>query len=742
VQFALPLPWWTLLLLIVAIGAIGWASYAGPIVPLPRLQRGALAALRAATLLLLVGAMLRPVRVMPPAATDAVVPVLVDVSRSMRLTDAPSTALGASGRARMDAAREVLDQRIRPALDGRFQTEVWSFGNALAPLDNGTLTADQARSDLSGALRAVRERYRDRRVAAVVVVSDGGDTGSEEAAVTVDDATVPVYAIGVGSPRIASDFEVLDVSAGDPALADASVDLTVTAVNRGAGAFDLRVLENGRPIDLRHVTPAADGSPVRAVFTVAPPRETATLYTVEIPSASDELTLDNNRRSVLVEPPGRRRRVLMVEGAPGFEHTFLKRALVADLGLEVDSVVRKGRDAGGDPTYFVQSTDDRAPALASGFPQERAALFQYDALILANVDEDSLSRAQLDTVNQFVAERGGGLLVLGAKSFEQQALVRTAVEEVLPVGLTDRSGGVMRVSANSGTPFTVSIAPDGESHPVMRIGRTAEETVKRWREIPPLAGAAALGAPRPGAQVLALVRAPDGPRPLVAVQRYGQGRAMVFTGEASWRWRMQRPSEDRSYELFWRQAIRWLSGTAPEPVSVAPLPAPQVGSVEMVHLDVRDDSFAPVADAQLAVRVTLPGGQEQEIRPVLSDAGIGRYSAEMRFDQPGIYRVRATARRGTTDLGSSDRWVLVGGVDREMSDPRLNEDVLRRIAGASGGAYLAADDASRLSSLLSAAVLQPAAPRLEELWHTPVIFGALITLLTAEWMLRRRWGLR
>ena len=737
IQFAIPLPWWNLLLLVAAIVAVGWASYAGAIVPLPPARRAALSAIRTLTLLLLIAAVLRPVRVMPPdAATDAVVPVLVDASRSMSLADA-------GARARIDAARDLLDREIRPALAGRFQAEFWTFGSTLAPLAGDTLAADQARSDLSGALRAIRERYRGRRMAAVVVISDGGDTGSEEAAASVEDATVPVFAIGVGSPRIASDFEVLDVSAGETALADASVDLIVTAVSRGgSGAFDLRVLENGRPVDLRRVTPAADGTPVRASFTVSPPRETATLYTVEIPSSAGELVLANNRRSVLVEPPGRRRRILIVEGAPGFEHTFLKRALVADPGIEVDSVVRKGRDAGGDPTYFVQATEERAPRLASGFPQDRPGLYQYDAVILANVDTDSISRAQLEIVNEFVGERGGGLLVLGAKSFEQQALVRTAVEEVLPVGLTDRGGGVVRASAVSGTPFTVTLTADGEAHPVMRIGGSVAEVVKRWRAIPALAGAAALGAPRPGAQVLALVRAPDGPRPLVAVQRYGQGRAMVFTGEASWRWRMQRPSDDRSYELFWRQAARWLSSGAPDPVSVPVLASPETGSVDAIHLDVRDTSFAPVNDAQVAVRVTLPGGEVQEVRTALTDPGTGRYSAEMRFEQPGIYRVRADARKGTTDLGSADRWMLVGGVDRELSEPRLNDQVLRRIAGASGGSYLAASDASRLSSLLTEAALEPAAPRLQELWHTPWVFAAVIMLLAAEWMLRRRWGLR
>ena len=98
----------------------------------------------------------------------------------------------------------------------------------------------------------------------------------------------------------------------------------------------------------------------------------------------------------------------------------------------------------------------------------------------------------------------------------------------------------------------------------MRIA-AADDLARRWSAVPPLAGAATLGALRPGAQALALVSAADGPRPLVAVQRYGQGRSMVFTGEASWRWRMQLPSEDRTHELFWRQSARWLASGVPAP---------------------------------------------------------------------------------------------------------------------------------------------------------------------------------
>ena len=736
-QFAFALPWWALVLVAAAILAAAWGAYVGAIVPLTRGRRTALIALRALTLLLLIVCLLRPVRVLPPdGENDAVVPILVDASRSMRLGDA-------DGRSRIEAAR-ALAGSLQVPLNAHFKPEIWTFGRELEkPAGDRPIAADEERSDLSGALRAVRERYRDQPLAGVIVISDGGDTSAQDAATVVGDATVPVYAVGVGAPRGAADFEVLDVSAGDAALTESSIDLTVAAVSHGAATpFDLRVLENGRPIDVRRVTPAAGGGPVRTVITVSPPRETATLYTIEIPSASGELVLENNRRSVLVEPPGRRRRVLVVEGAPGFEHTFIKRALMVDPGIEVDSVVRKGRDAQGDSTYFVQSVSDRASQLASGFPDNRAALYQYDAVILANIEPDSLSRVQLEMVAGFVGERGGGLLVLGAKSFAQQGLLGTAIDEVLPVALSDRGSGVVRASARQGERYTVSVTPDGESHPVMRIGASPDEMARRWNTVPALAGAATLGAPRPGAQVLALIRAEDGTRPLVAVQRFGHGRSMVFTGEASWRWRMRMPSTDRTYELFWRHAARWLAAPSPDPVSIPPVSGLAPREAGTLSVDVRDDEFAAVADAQVQMRVTVPGGETRDLRVALADARAGRYSGEFVFDQPGIYRVAVEARRGTTVLGSSERWALVGGADTEMADPRLNEDVLRRVARASGGRYVPARDASEIPSLLESQAADPGTPRLQELWHQSWIFAAAIMLLGVEWFLRRHWGLR
>src|SRR5687768_12224762 len=126
-QFAIALPWWVAALIVAAVIGTAWATYSGAIVPLSRARRGALVTLRALTLLLLVACLLRPVRVMPPEReTDAVVPILVDASRSMRLADA-------DGRARIDVARDVV-ARLQPSLAGRFTPEVWTFGRTVSPL--------------------------------------------------------------------------------------------------------------------------------------------------------------------------------------------------------------------------------------------------------------------------------------------------------------------------------------------------------------------------------------------------------------------------------------------------------------------------------------------------------------------------------------------------------------------------------------------------------------------------------
>ena len=734
VRFAVALPWWGYALAFGAALALAWYTYAAT--ALPSRRRALLTALRALTLLLLVAAVLRPVRLVPPAsARDRIVPILVDVSRSMRIADG-------EGPARLQRARAAAESLVT-ALAPSFRTEIWTFGDGVAPGDLGRLQASAGRSDIGGALVAVADRYRGRPLGGIVLLSDGGDTALADEPFGTAAAT-PVFTVGVGTPSVTRDREVVAMTAGEPRLADSAIDVHVSAVSSGYGTqpLEFTLTANGRPVDVRRV-PAADGAPVHTVFTVSPDPAAPTVYQVTIPVAPGEIAGENNSRSVLVEPPGRRRRLLLVEGAPGYEHTFLKRALAHDTSLDVDSVVRKGVADDGRPTFIVQAVASRATALAGGFPDTRAALFQYDAVFFGNVEASFFTRAQLEDTAAFVAARGGGLLVFGGRSFEQQGLAGTPIDEVLPVDMSDRRALVARVAntaATAGAP--VALTADGAEHPATRSGATADDARRLWQALPPLASVSVVGGPRPGAQVLAVANGAAGEtRPLLAVQRYGQGRAMVFAGEASWRWRMMLPAADGTYDTIWRQMTRWLARGATEPVAITSATATSPGVSDVVAVLVRDRDFAPVRDAEVRLTVVEPGGTERQAAATLADAVEGRYTAAVRFDDIGVYRLRADARRRGEALGSAERAVLSGGADPEMADPRLNERVLQRLAAATGGSYHRADDVAAIPAQLRTSG-GPAGPaEVQDVWHGIWTLLAVIALLGAEWAVRRRTGL-
>ena len=366
-------------------------------------------------------------------------------------------------------------------------------------------------------------------------------------------------------------------------------------------------------------------------------------------------------------------------------------------------------------------------------------------MIIANIEADFFTRAQLAQAAEFVAERGGGLLVLGGRSFAQRGLIGTPLEEALPVELNDRRG-IVRATLSAARPAPqnrVAVTSEGERHPVMRLGSSPEETRQLWAALPSLAASAPLGGPKPGATVLAVTTAPAGTvHPLVAVQRYGRGRSMVFAGEASWRWRMMVPSSDRSYEFFWRQAVRWLAGPAPDPVAVTVQDTSEPGDSIEIDVDVRDRAFGPVADATVEATLAVPGGETRPLALRRESSASGRFTAALRPVEAGLYRIRADARRGDAALGTADRWFYVGGRDREFAEPRLNEGVLRRVAQATGGQYVRADEVSRIVASLQAILPQSVEPERRDLWHEPWAFALVIALLSAEWILRRRWGLR
>lgn len=738
VRFAYTLPWWGWVagVLVALLLAVGTYRHARPV-----LGTGGwttLVALRSLVLCLLALVLLRPVRLEPaPASTGRVVAVVVDDSRSMRLR-------GAHASSRLAEARQLVDGRVRPALAADVDVRLFAFGESLREIEStAALDGSAASSDLPGLFARLEERARAGEFAAAIVVSDGVSSVAVDA--EPGQSTAPIFALGVGEGGMLLDREVRDVAVSDVSVVDSLADLSASIVSHAAArdTVAVRVLENGRPLDVREVELPGRSQQVRVHFRVAPSRDVATVYTVDVAEATGELTTDNNRASVYVPVPGRPHPVLVLQGGPGYEHGFLMRMLQRDPGLDVDGVVTKGRTPTDEPTFYVQGSASRTRYLLTGFPDEPERLFAYAAVILGNLEADQLSGAQLSALRAFVERRGGGLAVIGGRSFGERGVVTSVLSDIVPV--EPRGGGAANAAAGgSGRDGTrVVLTAPGRSHPLMQVGTREVTSVDQWGTLPSMAAATAVGHPRPGAEVLATVAGPGGdPQPLVVVQRVGRGRTLAFMGEGAWRWRMGLPSTNRVYETFWRQAVRWLAIQAPGPVALTVTP-PAVGTTSPVAVRVVDDEYEPVGDAEVVLRVREPGGTTRSIAAVADPREPGTYRAEFLPIGGGVYTLEAEARRGTEALGLGEMSVLAGGSDPELVDPRRNDALLERLARASGGDLVASAELEGLAGRIREAIASPTARTVQrDLWHNVWTFLAIVLLLGTEWALRRRWGLR
>src|SRR4029453_86098 len=115
---------------------------------LARGRRAAVVALRGAAFLLIGFCLLRPVIVVPSARlSNGVVPIVVDASRSMRLTDA-------DGGSRFEAARRLVRERLVPALDPSFTVDVLALDDELLAQPLQRISPNGDSSDLRGAVTA------------------------------------------------------------------------------------------------------------------------------------------------------------------------------------------------------------------------------------------------------------------------------------------------------------------------------------------------------------------------------------------------------------------------------------------------------------------------------------------------------------------------------------------------------------------------------------------------------------
>ena len=780
VFWARPLSTATLVAILAAIVLLSIYLYRRPW-GMPFWLRAFLATSRLLVLVLVVATLLEPTAVVIESHTQVrSLPVLLDVSESMSMKDqrkrsediaSAAVALGMvsleddteadrtvmqldtkqrqaiASSSRLDLGKSVLTQsgrKIFESLGESLDVSYHAFGQSLRLISDNEvmitedlmgLEAKEPGTSITASLEAVASSG-GIPLAGIVLLSDGIDNAkSQRSEVVLQNLGVrgiPVYTVPIGLTD-PDDVSIRNIVMQEVAYSGDKVPVLVQIQSKGyeRRTARLAVLLNDRRVYSRIVRFDGGLQFEEVDFRVDVYEKGAAQIDVIIEPFDDEISTVNNRVSRSVRIVNEKVNVLYIEGNARWEYRYLRAILKRDPRINATFIA----------SNVGPEVARNSPEHIERFPDDREDAFQYDLVILGDVDASFFTDDELRLLEELIRDRGASLLMLCGPMYSPGSYTGTPVQAMLPVRFDTEAG--WKKIAESVYPV---LTREGRSSLVMTLENEVELNDRIWSRMAPMDQLPPLLSAKPGATVLAVLSdstARDQSYPLVAWQRYGTGKCMSIASDRLWRLRYR--TGDKYHWRVWSQCIQFmtLSRLMGEHKRIRLETDRSVYAVDgqcRLYAHVLDDSFDPVVQPVFEVYVlSIDGGQAKQLvslRPDKSQPGL--YEGYFAPPDPGRYRLEANENDQRV---SSTTEFQVADVRQELIDTDMSLAHLQRIANLTGGASLGIRELSKLSSLVNDRLITTKVRSERPLWDNSLVVLLLVALLGAEWILRRRYDL-
>jgi len=622
-----------------------------------------------------------------------------------------------------------------------------------------------AKTRLADSVRYIVNRERGGPVAAIVVMTDGGQNSGVAPDVAIkaaQNAKVPVFTVGLGSIERPINVSVVDLQApqrvypGDEfavvglirasGLAGRSVKVSLYSSENEAAD----VLEDERRVDL-----GEDGKTVSVRFEMPPKEGGRWAYKLKVDPPPSDHDARDNVKTASVEVVERKNKVLILAGGPTREFRFLRNQLYRDRDTEVHVILQTGQPG------ISQEADE----LLFDFPSEPDDLFQYDCVIAFDPDWRDLNVEQVKLLERWVAEKAGGLIVVAGPVYtplwtgQRRGDRRYDILKGLyPVVFFHQGAATIRLGRFGGEEaWRLDFSREGREAEFLWLEDDAVASEASWDSFEGVYGYYAVREPKKGAQVYARFSDPDtavdNQLPIyMAGHFYGAGR--VFFQASGEMWRI-RAIDDTAFEQYYTKLIRWASqGRLLRDSSRGVLLVDQnramLGEQVAVTAILQDEQHRPLNDPETVAAMIQPDGSRVPLRllRVKDGAREGTYAASFTAAMEGDYRLEMKVPGEIDEILSAE--VRVRAPDLEVEKPQRNDPLLAEFAKETGGSYYigltkatgVSDDADGMAQQIESAetttFVPAAAPdkpfgNVLRWWLLGIVCGALCL----EWTVRR-----
>lgn len=432
--------------------------------------------------------------------------------------------------------------------------------------------------------------------------------------------------------------------------------------------------------------------------------------------------------------------VLIFNGSLDFGTRFIRNVFLDEPSIALDVRYAKG--------IFPEQTGQ-----GNDFPN-RAELEKFDILLLMNLKKKSLGPNAETDVMEFVRKGGGVLFVCGNPATAKEYASST-LETLLPVRFSGNTGSDSRAEPETQRILNEIARGRNPTQFDSQINRRKEFTFKpqplypfeltllgkksplfyknaadgkATPVIPQFQDIAPVESIKPGANLLAFHRSDGQERPLLAYQNFGSGRSMVLACDPLWRWKLNLPSKNPAYEIFWKNLFSYLSlGKNRTARWIVPNLSPDAKQWELIL-----DPGAQVSDpARIVCRLESDG--KEETVPLQTVEGKLRCAVKPDGTEKTIrafYEGKAIASFTFSTLKSTE-------TAKELRTLEPDVEGLREFATLPNVSLLDPGSKLDLSDRFGRKEIQLKEKTVHPLWHNGWMFFWIAALLILEWIIRR-----
>lgn len=715
---------WALGLLLV--GATGYVYFfVGS--RLSRTQNSVLLFFRLVAITLILILLLQPSRreESPERRTEKVLLVGIDSSRSMKQRDAGKLS-------RIDSAKTAIrDSKILDT--GAARARVFHFDADAAAMPASAideLKTEGTTTHLHRSVESMLGTLSARETASgIVLFTDGHDfelVSPSKTAATARARHVPIFAVPFGEQGTVRDASI-SITNFEPysyAKQQAHISASVRLIGCEREKLTVQLLRKNVVVQ----TIQADAGEQRELsvgFDVTEPDAGQFEYEVRVVPLPKEADIKNNSTITFLNVIDQRIRVLLLEGAPYWDTTFLRRSLAQNDKIELDAILQYTRDQARKIRNLNSAQPDKEPTVPTTQKQFNA----YDLIIIGKSVDPFFDPEKFRMLVSFVKDHGGTVVFSRGQAFNGEL---AKVNELEPMQWVDKGSDHVKLQV-------------GREGQLLSPFRVLTEDKGGVDALPPLLASRQISDRKTLAAMLANARDADTntDSPAMIHRRVGRGQVLSVAVDGLWRWSFNPkvPATNNVFDRFWDQLVLWLvasgDSTPSLPFSLRSSTANLVlGSKMLFRLSVRNP------DEMLKdVPLTIYSDEKEIARTVLTPGETGDSShltAEFLPEKTGRYRAVAALPGGQKQ---EVKWMVF---DENPEEKEVAADVayLRNLCESTGGQVLLPGDLSKFAqSLAQRDTERLSKVKLVSVWDQASIFYIICAAFGIDWYLRRKWGL-